>query len=262
MCSVQSQLRFSEQSSRRSLVTPRLRYGLTHNTTKTHHVEFPPPCGAGGHEPPASFDLLGFTHIRGRSRRDYWVVRQITSKRHRHAPLADQQERLTSMKRGHCNDRQRQGTRAVPLRSSVHLAEVAFAAQLQASREPGAHAGGVQPVSPAACCGCAFDLRIQSVAAIRGMWSSNRKPRIIRDLSGSNSTLLGGSREGLQAFQATEGVGVGPPVYEARMYVPKWSGVVHGLAFRFRIHSCIDARSRDVGVHQPAPDRDHVHTGL
>lgn len=94
------------------------RYGLTLNATKTHYVDFRPPRGAGGHEPPASFDFLGFTHIWGRSRRGYWVVRQITSKqrfarglravtswckRHRHAPLADQQKRLASTIRGHCN---------------------------------------------------------------------------------------------------------------------------------------------------------------
>ena len=68
---------------------------------------------------PPSFDCLAFTHIWGRSGRGYWVVRQGTSKkrfarglravtswrkRHRHAPLADQQQRLASTIRGHCND--------------------------------------------------------------------------------------------------------------------------------------------------------------
>ena len=94
------------------------RFGLTLNATKTHYVDFRPPRCAGGHEPPASFDFLGFTHTWGRSRRGFWVVRQITSKqrfarglravtnwckRHRHAPLTDQQKRLASMIRGHCN---------------------------------------------------------------------------------------------------------------------------------------------------------------
>ncbi len=94
------------------------RYGLTLNAAKTHYVDFRPPRGAGGQESPASFDFLGFTHVWGRSRRGYWVVRQITSKqrfarglravqewckRHRHAPLAEQQKRLASAIRGHCN---------------------------------------------------------------------------------------------------------------------------------------------------------------
>ena len=35
-----------------------------------------------------------------------------------------------------------------------------------------------------------------------------------------------------------------------------------GLAFRFQVHFGIDAGRRDVGVAQPAPDRDHVHTRL
>ena len=94
------------------------------------------------------------------------------------------------------------------------------------------------------------------------MWSSNHKPLIIQDLSGRNSTLLGGSCEGLQAFQPTEGVGVGSPVCGARIRGQKRFGLSHGLAFRFQVHFGIDAGSRDVGVAQPAPDRDHVHTRL
>ena len=39
-------------------------------------------------------------------------------------------------------------------------------------------------------------------------------------------------------------------------------GLSHGLAFRFQVHFGIDAGSQDVGVAQPAPDRDHVHTRL
>ena len=94
------------------------RYGLTRNAAKTHYVDFRPARGARGQESPASFDFLGFSHVWGRSRRGYWVVRQTTSKqrfarglravkewckRHRHAPLAEQQERLASAIRGHCN---------------------------------------------------------------------------------------------------------------------------------------------------------------
>ncbi len=94
------------------------RFGLTLHATKTRYVDFRPPQNAGGHEPHASFDFLGFTHVWGRSRRGYWVVRQLTAKqrlarglqavnewckKHRHAPLAEQQKRLASVIRGHCN---------------------------------------------------------------------------------------------------------------------------------------------------------------
>ena len=51
------------------------------------------------------------------------------------------------------------------------------------------------------------------------MWSANRKPLITWDLSSSNSTLLGSSRERLQAFPPAEGVGVGSPVCGARIRV-------------------------------------------
>ena len=94
------------------------RYGLTLNAAKTRYVDFRRPSGAGGPESPARFDFLDFTHIWGRSRRGYWVVRQVTSKKryarglqavtawckkHRHVPLAAQQKRLASVIRGHCN---------------------------------------------------------------------------------------------------------------------------------------------------------------
>ncbi len=93
------------------------RYGLTLNATKTHYVDFRRPQGADGQAPQATFDFLGFTHLWGRSRKGYWVVRQVTAKkrfarglkavsewckRHRHAPLEDQRERLASVIRGHC----------------------------------------------------------------------------------------------------------------------------------------------------------------
>ena len=94
------------------------------------------------------------------------------------------------------------------------------------------------------------------------MCSSSYKPLIIQDLSGSNSTLLGGSREALQAFQPTESVGVGSPVCLTRIRVQKRFGHSYGLAFRFQVHFGIDAGRRDVGVAQPAPDRDHVDTRL
>ena len=88
------------------------------------------------------------------------------------------------------------------------------------------------------------------------------KPLNTWDLSGSNSTLLGGSRESLQAFQPTEGVGVGSPVCGTRIRVQKRFGLSHGLASCFQVHFGIDAGRGDVGVAQPAPDRDHVDTRL
>lgn len=94
------------------------RYGLSLHATKTHYVDFRRPHGAQDRGARASFDFLGFTHVWGRSRRGYWVVRQFTAKkrmarslkavtewcrRHRHAPLEQQQARLASVIRGHCN---------------------------------------------------------------------------------------------------------------------------------------------------------------
>ena len=94
------------------------RYGLTLHAIKTHYVDFRRPQDAWGQDPQATFDFLGFTHVWGRSRNGYWVVRQFTAKkrcargpkavsewckRHRYAPLEDQLERLASVIRGHCN---------------------------------------------------------------------------------------------------------------------------------------------------------------
>lgn len=72
---------------------------------------------ARGRDLQATFDFLGFTHVRSRSGKGHWVVRQITAKqrfaqglkavkmcgrRHRHATLKDQRERLAGVIQGHC----------------------------------------------------------------------------------------------------------------------------------------------------------------
>ena len=93
------------------------RYGLVLNATKTRYVDFRPPR-RHGHEPDRTFEFLGFTHVWGRSRRGNRVARQVTAnsryaravkaaydwcKRNRHLPIAQQQEHLARIIRGHCN---------------------------------------------------------------------------------------------------------------------------------------------------------------
>ena len=55
------------------------KYGLTLHPDKTKLVGFQKPK-ADNAEGSKSFDFLGFTHQRGKSRRCYWVVRQHTAK--------------------------------------------------------------------------------------------------------------------------------------------------------------------------------------
>ncbi len=73
----------TEEDARRVLaVLPKRlgKYGLTLHPEKTRLVDFRRPSGLvrkGPHrpdEPPTTFDLLGFTHFWGRSRRGNWVV--------------------------------------------------------------------------------------------------------------------------------------------------------------------------------------------
>jgi hypothetical protein len=58
------------------------RYGLTLHPAKTRFVDF--RATRTGGEPPdgdgTTFDFLGFTHVWGKSRKGYDVVRQITAK--------------------------------------------------------------------------------------------------------------------------------------------------------------------------------------
>jgi RNA-directed DNA polymerase len=98
------------------------RYGLTLHPEKTRLLDFRRPGGKaprpGSDRPPGpkSFDLLGFTHFWGRSRRGKPVIKRKTStsrfsqalkrvklwcRRHRHDKVADQRAKLTSKLRGH-----------------------------------------------------------------------------------------------------------------------------------------------------------------
>ena len=97
------------------------RYGLTLHATKTRYVDFQ-PTRRRPHPARPSFDFLGFTHVWARSRRGRIILRRITlrritakdrfaravravhdwCKRHRHQPVAWQQEHLARVIRGHC----------------------------------------------------------------------------------------------------------------------------------------------------------------
>lgn len=89
------------------------RFGLTLHPDKTRRVGFRPPCGDREGE---SFDLLGFTHYWGRSRRGRWTIQRKTAKdrfrralkrigdwcrSHRHWRLCDQHAALTRKLKGH-----------------------------------------------------------------------------------------------------------------------------------------------------------------
>ena len=95
------------------------RYGLTLHETKTSYVDFrrKRPYGRHWMASATTSDVLGFTHVWGRSRRGKDMVRQITAKdrfaralksvhvwckRHRHLPILEQREHLARMIRGHC----------------------------------------------------------------------------------------------------------------------------------------------------------------
>jgi group II intron reverse transcriptase/maturase len=99
------------------------RYGLQIHPEKTRLVRFTKPRDGqpkdrdGSSGKPESFDLLGFTHYWGRSLRGNWVVKRKTSasrlsrglrainqwcRKHRHDPLAQQQQALSQKIRGHC----------------------------------------------------------------------------------------------------------------------------------------------------------------
>jgi len=97
-------------------------YGLTIHPDKTRLVPFRPPSrpdrqGAAGESRPGTFDLLGFTHYWGLSRKGIWVVKRRTASSrfrravmriaqwlriHRHDPVAEQQQTLWRKIRGHC----------------------------------------------------------------------------------------------------------------------------------------------------------------
>ena len=97
------------------------KYGLTIHPDKTRLVPFQQPAlrrsaTAGNSDGPGSFDLLGFTHYWGRSRKGNWVVKRKTAKSrlnravrsiaqwcrfHRHRPIKEQHRVLCQKLRGH-----------------------------------------------------------------------------------------------------------------------------------------------------------------
>jgi RNA-directed DNA polymerase len=97
------------------------KYGLTLHPDKTRLVSFQQPRTKLGQRPPqggrpGTFDLLGFTHFWGRSKRGYWVVQRRTAKdrftralqavaqwcrNHRHEPIEEQWKALSQKLRGH-----------------------------------------------------------------------------------------------------------------------------------------------------------------
>jgi RNA-directed DNA polymerase len=114
-----------EEDARRVLdVLPKRfgKYGLALHPDKTRLVPFSRPphqtdaSASSEWVEPGSFDLLGFTHFWGRSRRGFWVVKRKTAqgrlsralttiaqwcRLNRHQPLAEQQQALSQKMRGH-----------------------------------------------------------------------------------------------------------------------------------------------------------------
>jgi group II intron reverse transcriptase/maturase len=97
------------------------KYGLRLHPDKTRLVRFTRPRGGPkppGSDPdhPGSFELLGFRHFWGRSRKGHWVVKRKTASSrfsrtmrriaswcrvNRHLPIADQHRALSAKLRGH-----------------------------------------------------------------------------------------------------------------------------------------------------------------
>ena len=97
------------------------KYGLTIHPDKTRLLSFQRPASrrsasAGPGDRPGSFDLLGFTHYWGRSRKGHWIVKRKTAKnrlqravrsaaqwcrKHRHRPIIEQHRILCQKLRGH-----------------------------------------------------------------------------------------------------------------------------------------------------------------
>lgn len=114
-----------EEDARRTLsvLGKRLaRYGLTLHPEKTRLIRFTRPPWGGGSGPkeptrrPETFDLLGFTHHWGRSRKGRWIVKRRTSRSrlsralrelarwcrgNRHLPVREQHRLLSLKLRGH-----------------------------------------------------------------------------------------------------------------------------------------------------------------
>jgi RNA-directed DNA polymerase len=96
------------------------KYGLTTHPDKTKLVPFRRPLYRKDDEDqsgrPGTFNLLGFTHYWGRSRRGHWVIKLKTAadrfsravrsiahwcRDHRHWSLREQQQKLNEKLRGH-----------------------------------------------------------------------------------------------------------------------------------------------------------------
>lgn len=92
------------------------KYGLTLHPEKTRLVEFGRSEGNASGPRPGTFDLLGFTHFWGRSRKGRWVVQRKTAKSrfaralrrtadwcrdHRHLSVREQHAALSQKLRGH-----------------------------------------------------------------------------------------------------------------------------------------------------------------
>lgn len=93
------------------------KFGLTLHPDKTRLVAFNPPgLGDDLGSKPETFDLLGFTHYWGRSRKGNWVVKRRTAKdrlrralkaiawwcrKHLHRPVREQWRALNQKLRGH-----------------------------------------------------------------------------------------------------------------------------------------------------------------
>jgi len=110
-----------EEDARRVLAVLAKRfakYGLRLHPAKTHLVDFrsPPRTGPSGSQRERSFDLLGFTHFWGRTRKGRWIVQRKTAKdrfsralrevnrwcrAHRHWPVATQRAALHRKLQGH-----------------------------------------------------------------------------------------------------------------------------------------------------------------
>ena len=107
----------SEQDAKRVMeVLPKRfgRFGLTLHPGKTKLVDFKRP--SNGREDPESFDLLGFTHLWGKSRKGRWIILRKTAKdrfaralkrvaqwceSQRHLPVRLQQQALCRKLMGH-----------------------------------------------------------------------------------------------------------------------------------------------------------------
>lgn len=110
-----------EQDARRVLeVLPKRfgKYGLRLHPGKTRLVPFQRPKDKGEPKPPrpGTFDLLGFTHYWGKSRKGNWVVKRKTARsrfgralrriaqwcrEHRHLPVGEQHAALNRKLKGH-----------------------------------------------------------------------------------------------------------------------------------------------------------------